>query len=309
VSRAGWAWLRLVGGVAVLGVLLWRLGSGPFLTGLRTVDAAALVAGALLAVPVTVCCAWRWTLVARGLRVPVPLAGAVAAYYRSQLLNTTLPGGVLGDLHRAVRHGREAGHPGRGLRAVAWERLAGQTVLAAVAVPVLVLLPSPVRLSVPLVLTGVLLLGLATRLLLLAGGGTRGGRAVRRDVRNGLLRPWPGVLAASALAVTGHVATFLVAARTAGVTAPVGTLLPLAVLVLVAMGVPANVAGWGPREGVAAWAFGAAGLGADAGVATAVVYGVMVLVASLPGLPVLLAGRSRAPAAPRVPGLEGACRG
>jgi hypothetical protein len=116
------------------------------------------------------------------------------------------------------------------------------------------------------------------------------------------------VLAASALALTGHVATFLVAARTAGVTAPVATLLPLALVVLVAMGIPANVAGWGPREGVAAWAFGAAGLGADAGVATAVVYGVMVLVASLPGLVVLLAGRPR-PAPTPVPALEVATHG
>jgi uncharacterized membrane protein YbhN (UPF0104 family) len=308
VSRAGWARLRLAGGVAVLAVLLWRLGSGPFLEGLRTVDATALLAGVLLAVPVTVCCAYRWTLVARGHRVPLALPSAVAAYYRSQLLNTTLPGGVLGDVHRAVRHGRDAGRPGRGLRAVAWERLAGQTVQVAVAVPVLVLLPSPVRLSFPLVLAGVLGLGLVTRLLVLAGGATRGGRAVRRDVRNGLLRPWPGVLAASALALTGHVATFLVAARTAGVTAPVATLLPLALVVLVAMGIPANVAGWGPREGVAAWAFGAAGLGAEAGVATAVVYGVMVLVASLPGLVVLLVGRPR-PAPTPVPALEVATHG
>ena len=85
-------------------------------------------------------------------------------------------------------------------------------------------------------------------------GGTRGGRAVHRDVRDGLLGPWPGVVAASLLALVGHVATFLVAARTAGVTAPLADLLPLALLVLVAMGIPANVAGWGPREGVAAWA-------------------------------------------------------
>jgi hypothetical protein len=59
-------------------------------------------------------------------------------------------------------------------------------------------------------------------------------------------------------------------------------------VVLVGMGVPVNIAGWGPREGVAAWAFGAAGLGADAGLSVAVVYGVLVLVASLPGAGVIL---------------------
>jgi hypothetical protein len=62
-------------------------------------------------------------------------------------------------------------------------------------------------------------------------------------------------------------------------------------LILIAMGLPLNVGGWGPREGVAAWAFGAAGLTADLGVSTAVVYGVLVLVASLPGAVVLLAWR------------------
>ena len=50
-----------------------------------------------------------------------------------------------------------------------------------------------------------------------------------------------------------------------------------------------NIGGWGPREGVTAWAFAAAGLGASLGVATAVVYGVMVLFASLPGAAVLVA--------------------
>jgi hypothetical protein len=52
-----------------------------------------------------------------------------------------------------------------------------------------------------------------------------------------------------------------------------------------------NIGGWGPREGAAAWAFGAAGLTADLGVSTAVVYGVLVIAASLPGAAVLLVRR------------------
>ena len=87
----------------------------------------------------------------------------------------------------------------------------------------------------------------------------------------------------------------MIAARTAGTTAPLSRMLPLALLVMLAMVLP-SIAGWGPREGVTAWAFAAAGLGADAGVATAVVYGVMVLVASLPGAAVLV--RRMVPAHP-----------
>jgi glycosyltransferase 2 family protein len=80
-----------------------------------------------------------------------------------------------------------------------------------------------------------------------------------------------------------------------GVSAPLSQMLPLALLVMLAAALP-NVGGWGPREGVTAWAFAAAGLGASTGVATAVAYGVMVFVASLPGAAVLVvawASRSR----------------
>jgi uncharacterized membrane protein YbhN (UPF0104 family) len=99
---------------------------------------------------------------------------------------------------------------------------------------------------------------------------------------------WPGVLLASTVAVAGYVALFLLAARTAGVDASTAHLLPLGMLALVAMSVPANVAGWGPREGVMVWAFAAAGLGSAAGLSTAVVLGVLTFVACLPGAVVLL---------------------
>ncbi len=233
--------------------------------------------------------------------VALPLRDAFAAYYRSQFLNSTLPGGVVGDVHRAVRHGRDSGDLPRGARAVVWDRVTGQVVQVVLAVLVLLVLPSPVRSSVPAVATTVVVVVLVLALGLRAvarGGATRLSRAfatVVSDLRTGVFsrRAWPVILLASTLAVVGHVITFLVAARTAGSTTSTLELLPLAVIVLVAMGIPANVAGWGPREGVAAWVFGAAGLGAGQGVATAVVYGVMVLVASLPGAVVLLMGVRR----------------
>jgi len=284
----------------MLVVLLWRLGTGPFLDGIRTVGGWSLVAAACIAVTTTVCCAWRWTLVARGLGVGVSLPAAVAACYRSQFLNTTLPGGVLGDVHRAVSHGRDVGDVGRGLRAVAWERSAGQFVQIVLTVFLLLLLPSPVRSFIPVVVIAVVatvflagVLGAAVvRRTRLRAGSSRWVRSLREavtDLRQGVLarRAWPGIALASTVVVAGHVTTFLIAARTAGSTASPVRLLPLALLVLLAMGVPTNIGGWGPREGMAAWAFGVAGLGAAQGVATSVVYGVMALVAHLPGAAVL----------------------
>ena len=294
--------LGKVGGVVLLGVVVWRLGVDQSLRAVGAIDARALVTALVLTALTTVCCAWRWSLVARGVGAEVPVRAAVAACYRSQFLNTATPGGVLGDVHRGVQHGRRTGDAGRGLRSVVWERTAGQVVQAALALVVLSVLPSPVRATLPWVWAGAFigLVGLAGLGLARHPSRPTDRRAgLRRawlvEVRRGVLaaRTWPLIALASALAVAGHVLTFLVAARTAGATASASRLVPLAFVVLLAMAVPANLAGWGPREGVAAWVFGAAGLGAGTGLSTAVVYGVLVLVASLPGAAVLVVAQVR----------------
>jgi hypothetical protein len=116
-------WGRLLGGPTVLIILVWRLGTGPFLDAVRTINGWSLAAATGIAALTTVSCTWRWSLVARSLGVGMPMRAAVPAYYRSQFLNTTLPSGVLGDVHRAVRHGRDVGDENRALRAVAWATL------------------------------------------------------------------------------------------------------------------------------------------------------------------------------------------
>jgi uncharacterized membrane protein YbhN (UPF0104 family) len=280
--------------VAVLALVIWRIGTGPFIAGFEAVDGRALLAAAAIGLVTTVCGAWRWTVVSRGLGLRLSLPAAVAAYYRALFLNLTLPTGVAGDVHRGISHGREVQHVGRGLRAVAWERGAGQVVQAVLMISVLLVLPSPVRSSMPLVAVAAVGLALAVVLLCRLQVGGEDSRwmrlrnAVVADLRNGVLRrrALPAIVLASTVAVLGYALMFLVAARTAGVTAPVSRLLPLALLATLAMVLP-SIAGWGPREGVTAWAFAAAGLGAQRGVATAVVYGVMVLVASLPGAVVI----------------------
>jgi uncharacterized membrane protein YbhN (UPF0104 family) len=292
-------------------VLVWRVGTGPFVEGLRQTTAWSLLVAIVVTAGATVCCAWRWRAVAARLGIHLDLHRAVAAVYRAQFLNATLPGGVLGDVDRAVGHGRSSGAVGASVRSVVWERVVGQVVQVVLTLAILVAVPSGLRgpglAVVALVaLTGVVLAGLVAlprvRVLPLV-----------LDLRLVLGSPArTGMVVASALAVAGHLGVFVLAAHVAGVAAPVPTLLPLAAVVLLASAVPANVAGWGPREGVAAWAFSAAGLGASAGLTTAVVYGVMALVATLPGALVLLGRRGSWPRSvvlTPAPVLEEAARG
>ena len=237
--------LRIAAAATVLGALAWQLGPGPFVEGLQATSPWAVLFALVVTAGTTWCCAVRWSLVSERVGDRVPVRTAYVACYRSQLLNATLPGGVVGDVHRGVRHG---------WRGVVWERGVGQVVQ--VFLVGALLLPGPWR-WVALTVLGV---------VVVAGG---------------------AVLLLSAVAVVGHLAVFLVAAESAGVVLTPVQLLPIGALVLLGAAIPLNVAGWGPREGVAAWAFTTAGSSAAVGLTVAVTFGVLAMVATLPGLLVL----------------------
>jgi uncharacterized membrane protein YbhN (UPF0104 family) len=296
VRRFGLLFLRLAATVTVLSFLLRQLGTAPFKDGLRAVTWPAVAATVTLTALTTVCSAWRWRVVARALGISIGLPDAIRAYYRSLFLNSVLIGGVLGDVHRAVRHGRRTGDVARGLRAVAWERLCGQIVQAVLTVAVLVALPSPVRPALPYLLAG--LAGVAGCIVVVGWRGarrggsrlTRAARALSEDLRHGLLAPdvWPRVSLASVLTVAGHTLTFVIAARVGGCALPLGELLALLMVIQTAVVIPLSIGGWGFREGAAAWAFAAAGVGAATGVTVATLYAVLMLIAVSPGSVLLL---------------------
>lgn len=291
-------WVGPVLATGVLALLVWRFGADAFLDGVTRLDAAAVVTALGVGAVTTLASAWRWTVVAQGIGLDLPLAPAVAAYYRSQLVNVTVPGGVVGDVERAVRHGRGRGELAASARSVGWERAGGQAVQLALTAAVLLALPSAFRTvagwGAVVLVTVALVVGSLVVLVPRLGTPRRSlARALRvaaTDVRYAMfsLRAWPRVLAASAVVVAGHATVVVVAARATGVDGPLATLVPLALVVLAGSAIPANVAGWGPREGIAAWAFTTAGLGAAAGITAAAAYGALVLLAALPGGVVLV---------------------
>lgn len=234
---------RLLAGLVVLLVLIRQLGAAPVVDGLRAVQPWAVLTTILITAATTYCCAKRWTLVANRFGSPLPLRAAYAAYYRSQLLNVAIPGGVVGDVHRGVRHG---------WRAVLWERGIGQVVQ--IALVGALLLPDPWR------WWGVAAVGLAVSAL-------------------GAIAAW------SALSSVGHLLVFVIAAQSTHL--PFTVLLPIGALVVLGSAIPFNLAGWGPREGVAAYAFSAFGSTTATGLTVAVTFGILSGLATLPGLLVL----------------------
>ncbi|TDN91693.1 lysylphosphatidylglycerol synthase transmembrane domain-containing protein [Microbacterium sp. BK668] len=287
------AWIKPVVGCAILVAVILHAGAEPFLRGITSLSVLPIVAATVLAAIATSAAAWRWRLIAGGLDIPLAQTGAVAAYYRSQFLNTVLPGGVLGDVHRAIAHGRSVRQVGDASRAVVAERTAGQTVQLVVAAVVLASLG--VWAYAPAV--GVMVLA-----VLVVCAGVVLAATLSRRARTTLLRELQriraafagprtivGVVAASAVVVACHVATFVVATVAVGARTSPQVLAAVALIAVLAGSIPLNVGGWGPREGAAAWAFAAAGLGSATGIAAATAYGVLAMIAVAPGAAVIAA--------------------
>ncbi|MCC2031078.1 lysylphosphatidylglycerol synthase domain-containing protein [Microbacterium allomyrinae] len=279
-------WVRAVIGAGILVAIVSVAGAEPFVRGIASVSPAAIAAATLLAAIATAAAAWRWRLLARRLGLRLGWRESIAAYYRSQFLNTVLPGGVVGDVDRAVSHGRGVDQVAQAARAVAAERASGQAVQLVLAVAVVVSVGFSAYapgMAVLLVLCG------AVVVVIVAAAVSRRTRlALGREVAIlrgafGSVGTVVGVVAASTVVVTAHVATFLVACAAVGIAASAEQVTVAAVVAVLASSIPLSLGGWGPREGAAAWAFGAAGLGAAAGLAAATAYGVLAMIAVAPG--------------------------
>ena len=59
MRRRAWTAARLLGGVLILAVVVWRVGLGPFLDGVRGLDPSMLLAALAIGALTTLCSAWR----------------------------------------------------------------------------------------------------------------------------------------------------------------------------------------------------------------------------------------------------------
>ena len=279
--------------VLVIGFVIRSIDSGELWQELARFSPFVLVPALALTVFQVALSAWRWRYTVERLGLPLAYGVAVREYYLATFLNQVLPGGVLGDVNRAWRHGSGAGERLSAVHGVAIERLSGQLVLALVVVISGSWLLGSGRVAAGQWNGGLWLGAGAIGVFLALWLALKTGLAaylqrLRRDLYESLLNRTvlPVQIGSSLLVLASYLGVFLCLAWGAGYiesTESAAIIVSLGSILLLSMVVPLTVAGWGIREGAAALLWPMAGLPAEQGVALSVGYGALVLMFSLPG--------------------------
>ena len=308
-SRGAIRALQVLVAVGLL-ALVWRATDGAEAARrLAATDWRWLVPALLALTLQVILSALRWRLTARQLGIHLGKGLAIREYYLSQLVNQSLPGGMVGDAARAVRSRDQAGLMAAG-QAVVFERLAGQIALfilcagafvATLAVPGGLDWPPGVALAVGILLAGVIgVVMILARLRHLPGATGRLAGRLRDAVHLSLASPsvLPGQIMLSIGTTFCILAAFAFCARAVDVSLGFTAVAALVPLVLFTMLIPISISGWGLREGAAAALLPIAGVPVGGAIAASVVFGLTAIVTILPGAALVWIRPSMKPPAP-----------
>ncbi len=269
--------------VCILSLVIWWADAGAVMSHLYGASVGWLVLASLSLTVLTFVMAKRWQIVAQAVDIGIDYRRAVAEYYIAQLVNLLLPGGVVGDVARAVRV-RDAGDMLRAAHSVAAERIVGQVVTfgalglglgVAIVLPGGIAWPAMTWVGLGAALVAVAVFAMISRYTGATGRFIRLIGRLLTDIR---------VLGLSLLITVLLIFSVYACARATGTSVPPSGWFTLIPLILSAMLIPFSVGGWGWREGAAAALFPLIGATPDAGIAMGIAYGGMMMIAALPGV-------------------------
>lgn len=280
-------WLKLCISALCLAALFWWADPANIARYLGNVDLIWVAAAFAALTASTLSMAHRWQITAGTFGVPLSYAFALREYYLAQLINTVLPGGVTGDVTRAVRV-RARADLASAAQSVMAERLLGQIALCTA----LVMGFSFVSIGdtrIPwgqwswIILMALVLGGAAFYWVMRRPNAA--GRFLHKTI---MLFKRPAIALHGVITTAGLMLAFYACARAVGIAIPPSGWFTLIPLVLCAMLVPLSIGGWGWREGAAAALFPLIAAPPSAGIAAGVTYGIVVFLAALPAVFIML---------------------
>ncbi len=293
-------WIKQAAKVAISVGLIWFAFRATDFTSLA--DRVMMLPGWLIAALLaliyvqTSTATWRWHLIAKANRIPLPFPAALRIFFIGQFFNQTLPSSVGGDIFRIWLLHRRGTSLGQATGNVILDRILGLEALLLTSLLGLPVVFSTVPGPAPWSILGLSLTGLVGFAILLALGGRYGAfleqwRATS-TIRNAALCAWRLVthpmegLAVLVLSVSVHLmAVFYIASilRGLGHDLPFAVLVALIPPVLLVTVLPISMAGWGVRESAMIFILGILGIPAADALATSLLFGIGVFLVGLPG--------------------------
>jgi len=297
LKRAFGLGLKFSISIALIWVLLDKVGVGEAMARLLSVHPGWLALAAVIAMVQVLICTCRWQAVLGGLYVSIGYKKAFKFWYIGAFFNQALPSSAGGDVVR----GYLAYKDGMGLAPV----LSSLFLDRAVTVLALVVLVASMTPFATLTLENdrwfihavfILLSGCVMGLMMImlldsTPGAWTKFRVVKAmhhlagDTRRVLLHPWTAsqVMVWSILGHINLVLVVYVLFRGVGVDLSLVDCLLLFPPVLLVQVLPISIAGWGVREGAMVAVFALVGVSSEAALAVSILYGLVLMVTSFPG--------------------------
>ena len=292
--------IRLLVSVSILAVILRSIDVRPAWQVVLDARPGWLLLALLMQFGSTAVSAYRWQLIMRNLGFGQSFSFYWNSYFKGMFFNQGLPTSIGGDALRVLDVAARGFRKRDALYGIAIDRITGMGALLLLALVAHLVNPDllPVQVYRPILwlsaagLLGFAGLSLLGRLPLLD---RHAQLAILKTVSDRLLQAVSVrrlvLLASSLLVPLLALLGFFAVGRALGLRYDLVTYLAIVPPALVLTVIPVSIAGWGVREGVLVGLFSLIGADKTVVLMMSVVYGMMLIVVSLPGLVVLLKGR------------------
>jgi len=244
--------------------------------------------------------AYRWKYISKYTNLNISFINSIKFYYISTFMNNILPGGIMGDIFRIYHHvdnKKEIFRIGRSFQSVVYERLSGQLMLLSFFILSLglyfIIHQKYIAFSylfLPLIAAFYFLKYIFNNKL-------------RKYIRskhygNNFLTVFTGEVfwrhtVLSFFVMMSYIFIYIISAVSLGVSIDYFSFLVFTPIILFSMTLPVSIGGWGVREFAALLISFLLGLSASLSISVAIMYGILNLICSLPGLYFLVRLKSR----------------
>ena len=235
--------------------------------------------------------AYRWMYISKITNLNISFRNSIQFYYISSFMNNILPGGIMGDMFRiyhTTENKMEILKIGKSVQAVIFERLSGQIMLLAffiVSLTFYFLINNKYEAFLYLFFPSLLIFFIFKLFL------NKKIKKILNDKKIGhnIYAVFSGEvfwrhLILSFFVVCSYVLIYVISAVSLGLDIDYLAFMVFSPIILFSMTLPISIGGWGIRELTALLLSLLLGLSASSSISVSIIYGILNLICSLPGL-------------------------